>query len=148
MRKYWGLVLALLLITSCNQKKIDKIEQATELNEIKPIEKKFGFNFDAYTIIQDTIKKGDSFGQLMLKNNADYKKVITVSEKYKDTFDIRKIRIGKPYFILKSKDSLEKAQVLIYQNNKIDYTVFDLKDSVRVYTVSYTHLTLPTICSV
>ena len=132
MQKYWGVILALIVLVSCKEDKPQK-EEIAQLPIEKPIVKRFGFDFDSYTIIQDTIKDGDSFGELMLKNNVDYEKVITISEKYKDTFDVRKINAGKPYFILKSKDSLEKAQVFIYQNDKINYTVFDLKDSAKVY---------------
>ena len=133
MQKYWGILVVLFLIISCKEDKPNQKEELTQIPVSKPIAKRFGFNFDAYNIVQDTVKDGDSFGQLMLKNNVDYDKVITISEKYKDTFDVRKINVGKPYFILKSKDSLEKAQVFIYQNDKINYTVFDLKDSARVY---------------
>lgn len=133
MRKYWGAILALAILISCKEDKPAVEQEIAQLPVAKPIVKRFGFDFDEYNIVQDTIKNGDSFGQLMLKNNVDYNKVITISEKYKDTFDIRRINVGKPYFILKSKDSLETAEVFIYQNDKINYTVFDLKDSAKVY---------------
>ena len=69
----------------------------------------------------------------MLENKVDYPKIAEISQKYKDTFDVRRIRIGKPYLILKSKDSSEAAQVFIYQNDPINYTVVDLRDSVIAY---------------
>jgi murein DD-endopeptidase MepM/ murein hydrolase activator NlpD len=133
MRKYWGAVLALVVFISCKEDKPEQKEEIAQTPIAAPVVKRFGFDFDEYKIVQDTVRDGDSFGQLMLKNNVDYDKVITISEKYKDTFDVRKINVGKPYFILKSQDSLEKAEVFIYQNDKINYTVFDLKDSARVY---------------
>ncbi len=133
MRKYWSAALALVVFISCNEDKPEQKEEIAQIPIEEPVVKRFGFDFDEYKIVQDTVRNGDSFGQLMLKNNVDYDKVITISEKYKDTFDVRKINVGKPYFILKSKDSIEKAQVFIYQNDKINYTVFDLKDSAKVY---------------
>ncbi len=63
----------------------------------------------------------------------DYPKIAKVSEDYRDTFDVRKIRVGKPYLILKSKDTTEGAQVFIYQNDLINYTVVDFRDSVLAY---------------
>jgi len=132
MHKYWGAILVLVALISCKEDKVEQQEVAKVIVE-EPVVKRFGFDFDNYTIVQDTVKNGDSFGQLMLKNSVDYEKVITISEKFRDTFDVRKINVGKPYFILKSKDSLEKAEVFIYQNDKINYTVFDLKDSTTVY---------------
>ncbi len=41
--------------------------------------------------------------------------------------------MGKPYIILKSKDTSEVAKVFIYQNDKINYTVVDLRDSAVAY---------------
>lgn len=136
MYKYWGIVLLLVILAAC------KNDPKTEINEddiaIKNVEEaiveRFGFDFEAFKVVQDTIKNGDSFGQLMLENHVDYEKVLTIAENYKDTFDVRRIKTGKPYFILKSKDSIGKAQVFIYQNDKINYTVIDFRDSVSAYT--------------
>ncbi|MFT7065682.1 MAG: murein DD-endopeptidase MepM/ murein hydrolase activator NlpD [Sediminicola sp.] len=69
----------------------------------------------------------------MLRNNVEYPKIHKISEQFRDTFDVRKIVVGKPYLILKSKDTLEQAQVFIYQNDLINYTVIDLRDSVTAY---------------
>ena len=133
MQKHWGVFLALTVLISCKGEKQEQQEEIAQIPVEEPVVKRFGFDFEAYSIVQDTIKNGDSFGQLLLENNVNYDKVLTISEKFKDTFDIRKINVGKPYFILKSKDTLEKAEIFIYQNDKINYTVFDLKDSTRVY---------------
>ena len=135
MRKYWGVILALIVFFSCKENKepIQEIDLA-QLPVEQPVPTRFGFDFEAFAVVQDTVKNGDSFGELMLKNHVDYEKVLQISEHYKDTFDVRKIKVGKPYFILKSKDSLPKAQVFIYQNDKINYTVVDLRDSAKAYT--------------
>ena len=133
MQKYWGVILAILVMASCGENK--KIAENVLVEEPldKPIITPYGFNLDNFNIVRDTVKWGDSFGELMLKNHVDYPKVVTISENYKDTFDVRKIQVGKPYLILKSKDSLDQAQVFIYQNDKINYTVIDLRDSAIAY---------------
>ena len=133
MRKYWGAILVLLFMVSCGEDK--KIVENTVSAEVTPapIKTQFGFNLDEFIVLNDTVKRGDSFGELMLRNHVDYPKVVAISENYKDTFDVRKIKIGKPYLILKSKDSLERAEVFIYQNDKINYTVVDLRDSAKAY---------------
>ena len=133
MQKYWGVILAVLVMASCGENK--KIAENVLVEEPvdKPIITHYGFNLDNFNVVRDTVKWGDSFGELMLKNHVDYPKVVTISENYKDTFDVRKIQVGKPYLILKSKDSLDQAQVFIYQNDKINYTVVDLRDSAMAY---------------
>ncbi len=134
MRKYIGAVLALTLWVSCKE---DKQVVTEELVQVEPIEKipvtRFGFNIEEFKVVQDTVRWGDSFGELMLKNKVDYPKIAAISENFKDTFDVRKIMVGKPYTILKSKDTSETAKIFIYENDKVNYTVVDLRDTAVAY---------------
>ena len=59
--------------------------------------------------------------------------IAKIAEEYNDPFHVNRIKIGNPYTILKSKDSAEAAQIFIYENDRINYTVVDLRDSVRAY---------------
>ncbi len=135
MQKYWGIILALTVVFSCKEDKEVNVDyEALKISPVEdPVITHFGFNLEDFTVQQDTIKYGDSFGELMLKNKVDYPKIVKITEEYRDTFDVRKIRVGKPYLILKSKDTVEKAQVFIYENDPINYTVVDLRDSVLAY---------------
>ena len=90
----------------------------------------FGFNLDNYNVINDTIKNGESFGVIMDRHHVGYPKINQIATKIKDTFDVRRIRSGKAYTILTSKDSLRKAQVFIYKHNKVNATIIDFKDSI------------------
>ncbi|MCR9263800.1 MAG: peptidoglycan DD-metalloendopeptidase family protein [Flavobacteriaceae bacterium] len=134
MQKFFGAILALMIVlVSCKQDKV----LVDELVKVETIEKPpithFGFNLEEFNVVHDTVKRGDSFGELMLRNKVDYPKIATISENFRDTFDVRKIKVGKPYTILKSKDTSEVAEIFIYQNDKINYTVVDLRDSVTAY---------------
>jgi len=139
MRKFWGFVFILTLLVSCKeeqqktlQEHEDKMVEVMSLAE-SVVVKQFGFNLDDFKVQKDTVRRGDSFGELMIENKVDYPKIAKISEKFKDTFDVRKIRVGKPYLILKSKDTSEIAQVFIYENDPINYTVVDFRDSVTAY---------------
>lgn len=119
-------LFALLLLISCKEEK-----PTAEVVVIEPkIEYEFGFKLNDFNVIQDTIKKGENFSELLDKYHVSYPKILEIASKIKDTFDVRKIRSGVPYTILASKDSLEKAQVFIYQHSKVRYTVINFKDSV------------------
>ncbi|WP_424003294.1 peptidoglycan DD-metalloendopeptidase family protein [Maribacter sp. IgM3_T14_3] len=135
MQKYWGILLALTVIASCkdadNQKK--DIAQEVKIVELPEVNERFGFNLDEFIVKLDTIRYGDSFGELMMQNKVEYPKVAAISENFRDSFDVRKIRVGKPYVILQSKDTTAQAQVFIYENDPINYTVVDLRDTVNVY---------------
>jgi len=143
MRKYLGVLIALLAIISCKDdstatENATKDELAKEIGQNKSVEemvvvKEFGFELDNFKVKLDTVRKGDSFGELMISHKVDYPKIAKISQDFKDTFDVRKIRVGNPYMILQSKDTTETAQVFIYENDAINYTVVDLRDSVNAY---------------
>ena len=139
MRKLWGLLLVVAILASCKDDKPQPSDSKKEVAKVKTYEKpeeaqkEFGFDLDKFNVEFDTVKRGDSFGELMMENNVEYPKIAKVSQDYKDTFDVRKIRVGKPYLILKSKDTSETAEVFIYQNDPINYTVIDFRDSVKAY---------------
>lgn len=134
MQKFFGAILTLVVLVSCKEEKVVVNEELAKVETIeKPPVLHYGFNLEDYTVVHDTVRNGDSFGELMLKNKVDYPKIAAISENYRDTFDVRKIQVGKPYLILKSKDTSEVAEVFIYQNDKINYTVVDLRDSTKAY---------------
>jgi murein DD-endopeptidase len=136
MQRFWGIiVIALLFLTSCKEEKNqqENTEQKIAAVEEKAPEVAYGFELDDFEVIRDTVRSGDSFGGLMLANNIDYNKVEVLSKKFRDTFDIRRIRVGRPYLILKSRDSLSRPEIFVYENDLINYTVVDFRDSVNAY---------------
>ncbi|MFK5957628.1 MAG: peptidoglycan DD-metalloendopeptidase family protein [Lutibacter sp.] len=90
----------------------------------------YGFKLNDFKVIQDTIKSGENFSEILDRHHVEYPKVLEIVSKIKDTFNVRKIRSGVPYTILAKKDSTEQAQVFIYKHSKVRYTVIDFKDSI------------------
>ncbi len=135
MQKIWGTLIVLLILASCAEEKKEIAEEITEKTTPEPkIEiKEFGFNLSDFNTIKDTVEYGDSFGEIMQENLVDYNKVLKIITEYKEIFDARKIQVGKPYLLLKSKDSLEQLEVFVYQNDLINYTVVDFRDSAMAY---------------
>lgn len=135
MQKIWGTLIVLLILASCAEEKKEIAEEITEKTTPEPkIEiKEFGFNLSDFNTIKDTVEYGDSFGEIMQENLVDYNKVLKIITEYKEVFDARKIQVGKPYLLLKSKDSLEQLEVFVYQNDLINYTVVDFRDSAMAY---------------
>ncbi|WP_298779176.1 peptidoglycan DD-metalloendopeptidase family protein [uncultured Polaribacter sp.] len=124
-------ILVLILSFSSCKKEIEKthIKVEEKIPEIR-----FGYKIDDYKVIQDTIKNGDSFGAILDKYHVPYPTINQIATSIKDVFDVRRVRTGKPYTILASKDSLEKAQVFIYKHDKINATILDFKDSLITAT--------------
>ena len=127
MKKYILHFFVFLLIFSC--KNDEKKDLPKEIKEPEP-EIRFGYKIDDFKVIQDTIKSGESFGTILDRHHVYYPKINQIASSVKEIFDVRRVRAGKPYTILASKDSTETAQVFIYKHDKINATILDFKDSI------------------
>jgi len=120
--------LTLVILTFCSCTSTPKKENIVIKKE--KVIKQFGYTLNNYTVVRDTVKRGDSFGTILESNNLFYPQIFNIVQKVKQVYDIRKINIGKPYTILFSKDSLKTPKVFIYQPNPIEYVLVSLTDSL------------------
>ena len=127
MKHVFLIIIVFLSILSCS-----KTDATLEDTITKTTSKKseFGYMYADFNVIHDTIKKGDTFGSIIQKQNIGNKKVYDIIEKVKDTFDVRLIRFNKPYVLLRSKNKKNKLQFFIYQPNALSYYVIDFRDTV------------------
>ncbi|MBA4152873.1 peptidoglycan DD-metalloendopeptidase family protein [Flavobacterium sp.] len=122
--------LITLLLFACEEK--DKKVVPKEVIKEEPIIVEFGFTYNDYLVVQDTVQSGDTFSKLLEENNIGTFKVHDVTEMVKDSFNLRDIRIGKPFTLLKSKKAPHQLQVFIYQKDNIHYSVVDFRDTVVI----------------
>ncbi|WP_299113775.1 peptidoglycan DD-metalloendopeptidase family protein [uncultured Winogradskyella sp.] len=130
-RLVWIAVIAAIFWTCKEDKPEETIEELAVVEVKENLE--FGFNLDDFIVKRDTIKSGDSFGEILERNNIGYPKIFQIAEKAKDSFDIRRLQVGKPYTLLCAKDSLETPKSFIYQPSKEEYVVIDFQDSIQAY---------------
>ena len=124
------------VIQSCKSDKTTNEIRINSLVKAEPIVEsiEFGYNLNDYVVVRDTIRPGDSFGQIMERNKIGYPQIYNIVEKVKDSFNIAKLQLGKPYTILCSKDSLQLPESFIYQPNIEKYVVINFKDSIHAYS--------------
>jgi len=127
------LILVLLISVISCKKEIEDKPKTVEVKKPEPVIIEFGFKLNDYDVVQDTIVSGDNFGNILEKQNIGDKKVHEITERIKDSFNLRNIRIGKPYTMLRTKDASKKLQVFIYQADIANYYVVDMRDSVHAY---------------
>tara|TARA_Y100000815_G_scaffold250790_1_gene253809 strand:+ start:1533 stop:2840 length:1308 start_codon:yes stop_codon:yes gene_type:complete len=140
LNKYVAIVFIAVSIWACkDDNSAEKVEEK-ELAEIVEEEKilEFGFNLNDYEVKRDTIRKGDTFGEIMGRHNIGYPQIFQIAERTKDSFDVTKVIPGKPFTLLYSKesknDSLPSPETFIYQPDQEQYVVINLKDSIHAYT--------------
>ncbi|MDH7446175.1 peptidoglycan DD-metalloendopeptidase family protein [Aquimarina sp. 2201CG14-23] len=133
MKNLGYMLLIAVVLISCQQEKKEAtviVPEVVEEEKTPPIIKEFGYNLNDFNVVRDTVRPGDSFGAILDSHGISRAKVFEISNKIKDTFNVARITAGKAYTLLKSKDTTEKAQVFVYQNGLIDYTVVDFRDSI------------------
>lgn len=121
--------ITLLCNISCNTEKKSSITKPITEKAIEVI-KDYDMVLNDFKIVKDTIRSGDSFGSIMDTHGVTRGKVFEISNILKDSFNVARINTGKPYTILKSKDTLEQVKAFIYEKSKVNYTVLHLEDSI------------------
>jgi murein DD-endopeptidase MepM/ murein hydrolase activator NlpD len=128
--RYSAFILFLFFtLTACNKEQKQAKETPKPVVKKEPV-KKFGFVLDDYSVVSDTIESGDTFGRLLGEQGYNAADIHRITESIKDTFDLRDIRIGRPFTLLKDKKAPNGLKVFIYERDNLSYYVVDLRDSI------------------
>lgn len=134
-----SLLMILAITVSCHKKNNDndnavetaEIEKEAQA-ELKKPKFEYGFNLSEFTFKNDTIKSGDSFGNIMSANGLSVSAIHNITTQIQKEFNTARINAGRPYTIVKYKNYPDSLAAFIYHKNNIDYTVVHLGDSVSV----------------
>lgn len=98
------------------------------------VRKDFDFVLNDFLVHRDTFRRGDNFVKVLKRHNYSDYHLQDLLNKVKDSFNYRnlKYKTGQPVLLLKSKKIPYKLEYLIYEHNRIDYSVLHFKDSVYV----------------
>lgn len=127
MRYLLYIFVAVTLFSCKKEKEIPQIKKPIEKPE--QIIKDFGITFNDYIVKIDTLQSGDTFSTILdgyeLNNNSTFQ----VTEKIKDSFNLRSIRAGKPYYLFLNKKNKKDLKYFVYVKNRTNYLVVDFRDS-------------------
>jgi len=125
------IIIAFFSLASCNKAK--EVKEKKIIN-IVPKKVEFGFVYADFNVVQDTIKKGDTFGTIIDEQSIGDRRIYDITAAIKDSFNVRSIRYNKPFTLLRSKNKKHDLQVFIYQPDALNYYVVDFRDSlVKAY---------------
>lgn len=126
LKPYLNILLLSLAFIACK----NETEPIIQPVKHEKIVYDFGFKLNDFVVILDTIKLGDTFGNIIEKQNLNGKQVYNIIAQVKDSFDIKNFRVGKPYTILCDKTKAKKLNYFIYQPDQLNYFVLDFRDSI------------------
>lgn len=134
MKKYFiaGMLLA-LSFTSCKE----DVEIIEEVQEPIPVviepKMKYGYDLNDFELVADTVLSGATFNDLISNHIVEGQSAYQTANRLNEVYDLRKIQAGKPFKILKRKDSLGTPEAFIYEPTKLDYVVVHFNDTLAAY---------------
>ena len=94
----------------------------------------FGFDFDRFQVIRDTVQNNWTLSHMLTPYGVSQFNINTSAKLAADSLiGLKYITSGKPFIILADlNDTARTAQYCIYPKNIVDYIVFDFTDSILV----------------
>ncbi len=93
---------------------------------------KFGLDLEHYQVIEDEFRWGDSFSEILEKHDFSHAEIHHIVSNTKDSIDYsRDFKVGNPYSIFISSDSLHRPEYFVYHPPRAtSYTFIKLRDSI------------------
>ena len=125
-----------MFLFSCNSP-VENSESVTNSKIVAPepvIE--YGFDADTFLVIKHEIQSGQSLGKILSDYGVSYAQIDKIARKTRRTeYDVRNLKAGHPYamFCVLDTAGRENAQIFVYEEDKINYVVYDFRDTLKVY---------------
>jgi murein DD-endopeptidase MepM/ murein hydrolase activator NlpD len=144
MKKYrWCIILLAIVILGVVlviiiPKFTENINTTEELEivpeEIDEPKTKYGIHVDSFIVIYDTVQHGNTLSDLLTPYKVNLATIDKIGKMANDSFRIDRLRTGQPYALFCENDTASEliARYFVYENNGIDYTVYDFCDSIKV----------------
>ncbi|RLD82479.1 MAG: M23 family peptidase, partial [Bacteroidetes bacterium] len=89
IKKIILLSLLFVLSFSCKKEKPEVVPVVDEVEEIEgpKIIEEFGYILNDYKVIRDTIKNGETFGEILDRHHIGHTSIFNIAAAAKDTFD-------------------------------------------------------------
>ncbi len=109
-----------------------------ELAKEKEVEKPapvllFNLPIDSFNVVPGQVRSGQNLSDILNKQGISLAKVDEIAKKSVLTFDVRKMKVNNNYYFFMNKKQPSKVEYFIYEINPVDYVVYALGDSLRIY---------------
>lgn len=123
------ILITAILLGACSQRETEPTALVSAPTKTEKFD--FGFDLNQFSVVHDTVRSGDTFGAILDRQNLDTLRSYDIVQKVRDSFDVRILRKGRPYTLLRTLDRKRKLQAVIYQPDRLSYYVIDLRDTVN-----------------
>lgn len=133
-QSFWLLLLPLLFLLSCAQP-VNQQGQGKENIPVPPLKRmsqeQYGINVGSHQIIQDSFPENQLLVDVLQTFGVERSVIDTIDSRAAAGFDVRNMRAGHPYTILRSTES-DDVEFFIYEETDENFVVIDLRDGVNI----------------
>ena len=73
------------IIIACKEE--IKLDEQAIVEEIPDIIEEYGYRFNDFEVIKDTVRSGDTFGAILSRYGVSNQRILEVASRFKDTFE-------------------------------------------------------------
>lgn len=121
-----------VLTIGCKEKPKEQLLATQELPPPPKPTYEYGFNLLDYNVVKDTLRSGDTFGELLNNQHISPKKVAALAELAKEYLRPKDFRAGQPYAFIFDKKKPDSLAYFIYQPNLLHFIEVKVSDSIAV----------------
>ena len=130
-------VAAIGFTLSCKQNNNTPEPENSQVVEAEPVHNyRWGICIDSLDIIDGIIGRNELLSTILYRHNVSSQTIYYLEKEAEKSWSVRKMQAGKPYHIIRDRDSVATARFFVYDINKVDYAVYSLSDSIYSYTGS------------
>lgn len=92
----------------------------------------YGIPSDSFNLVSGQIKRNGFLSSILLEHGITMEEIDMVLRNSASVFDVRKIRSGNNYILFCRKDSIARANYLVYEHDPTTCYVFSFNDSLNI----------------
>jgi murein DD-endopeptidase MepM/ murein hydrolase activator NlpD len=125
-----GILALIPFLIGYYSEKQDVITETIELPAEQHFE--YGINCDSLRIEKGIVHKNQSLSEILSFYDIGSEIIHQIASLSRPVFDVRKMKVGNPYTILFSKDTVPEMLYFIYEEDAISYITYGLEDKITV----------------
>ncbi len=134
MKKVFVLSFVLAVLYGCGAGSDgDKDEKKDSEVEVRAVEYEYGVvEKDKYSVETKFVRSGESISNIMRNVGVKGSVVHELNFVSDSVFDARMVRAGNEYSVYYAKDSTRAPHYFVYEKNRVNFVVFNVKDSMII----------------
>jgi murein DD-endopeptidase MepM/ murein hydrolase activator NlpD len=136
--KFLYLFFLVVLLVSCKDSVRENSQISYEpsdtsaVNEADTTVFMYGIPSDSFNLVSGQIKRNGFLSSILLEHGITMEEIDMVLRNSASVFDVRKIRSGNSYILFCRKDSIARANYLVYEHDPTICYVFSFNDSLNI----------------